>query len=178
MIKQLTILLLSLTLSVIAQAAPQGNCSGSPATAVLELPAPLSDWGSIVCTPYGHIISNHDGWIWSYLGAFAPVFIPSQMVRSNPEPIGNKSYFKQITFVEVPLSDKEAAAAFSALNEGLAPESDSKAYKLSVTGSLGRSLTLFFFQHGSSIWGIWCDEHGTQCKSDTRFMVLDMRKGS
>lgn len=77
MLKQFALLILALVSSAIAKAAPQGNCEGSPAQAVLELPAPLSQWGSIVCTPYGHIISNHDGWIWSRPGSYSPVFIGS-----------------------------------------------------------------------------------------------------
>lgn len=178
MLKTIATLLLSLALPSIAQAAPQGDCSGSPADAVVELPAPLSDWGTVACTPFGHIISNRQGWIWSYPGALAPVFVPSQMVRSKPEPLGNKSYFTRITFTEASLSDAATASALSALNSGLSPGPASKAYKLSATGSLGRSLVLFFFQQGASIWGIWCDEHGAQCNPDTRFMVLDMRKDS
>ena len=179
MLKQTALLLLALVFSVGAKAAaPQDDCSGSPAQAVMDLPAPLSEWGTIVCTPYGHIISNHDGWIWSYPGGYAPVFVPSQMVRNNPAPLGNKSYFTQITFTESALSDKATAEALAALNEGLSPEPASRAYRLLATGSLGRTLVLYFFQHGASTWGIWCDDRGTQCKSSTRFMVLDMRNGS
>ena len=178
MLKQTALLILTLAAPAIARAAPQGDCAGSPAQAVLELPAPLSQWGSIVCTPYGHIISNHDGWIWSRAGGYSPVFIPSQMVRSNPEPLGNSSHFTKIEFVEVPVADKAASDALTALQDGLDPEPASKAYRLSATGSLGRNLVLYFFQLGTSTWGIWCDKDGANCSSSTAFMVLDMHKGS
>jgi hypothetical protein len=100
------------------------------------------------------------------------------MVRSNPEPLGNASHFTKVEFVEVPVSDKAASEALAALQDGLDPEPASKAYRLSATGSLGRSLVLYFFQLGSSTWGIWCDKDGANCSSSTMFMVLDMRKGS
>jgi hypothetical protein len=178
MIKSIAILLLLLTPLAAARAEDVGDCTTTPPKAIVSLPAPLSQWGTVICTPYGYIISNHDGWIWSYPGGYAPVFVPSQMVRSNPKPIGSKSYFTQISFTEMPLADKSTQEALAALNKGLPPEPASKAYRLSATGSLGRTLSLYFFQNGSSMWGIWCDEHGSQCNSDTRFMVLDMRTGS
>src|SRR5690606_11073218 len=100
-------------------------------------------WGVIVCTPYGHIISNHEGWIWSNPGGYSPVFVPSQMVRSNPEPLGNTSHFTKIDFVEVPVTDHAAGDALEALLDGFPPEPISKVYRLSATGSLGRSLVLY-----------------------------------
>ena len=179
MIRLITLFLLFLATSFGARADDDAGCSGDPPEAIVTLPSPLSDWGKIICTPYGYIISNQEGWIWSYPGGFAPVFIPSQMVRSDPKPIGSKSYFTQITLVDAPLTDKATKEALQALNKGLAPEPASKAYRLSATGSLGRTLTLYFFQHGvKSTWGIWCDEQGSQCNSDAKFMVLDMRGGS
>ncbi len=176
MLKKLAPLLLLLALPLSASATAESDCSNSPADAVKELPSPLSDWGTIVCTPYGHVISNRQGWIWSYPGALAPVFIPSQMVRSKPEPLGNKSYFTKVTFTEASLTDENTVEALAALNSGFAPQPASKAYKLFATSSLGRSLSLYFFQDGSSIWGIWCDEHGAQCNANASFMVLNMKK--
>lgn len=178
MIREMAVLLLALMPLVAVKAAPQGACAGSPGDAVLSLPSPLSDWASVVCTPYGHVISGRDGWIWTPPGAYAPVFVPSQMVRSKPEPIGNKAYFTKIAFVEAPLSAKETKDALAAINEGMSAEPASKAYRLSATGYLGRSLVLYFFQFGTSTWGIWCDERGSQCSSSSAFMVLDMRKGA
>lgn len=178
MLKHAVFLMFVLALPITASAGQQGSCAGSPPQAVLKLPAPLSQWGTVVCTPYGHIISNHDGWIWSRPGAYSPVFVPSQMVRSNPKPLGNASYFTKIEFVPVSLSNKAAIDALAELNKHFDPEVASNAYRLYVTGSLGRSLVIYFFRLGNSIWGIWCDKDGANCSSSSAFMVLDMRKGS
>lgn len=175
MIKLIAALLLAIAYPATGADAPKGNCAGSPSDAVLSLPAPLSTWGTIVCTPQGHVIASREGWIWTRPGAFVPVRIPSQMVQSDPEPLGNQSYFTNITFKEVPVADKQAVDALAAMYKGVAPESASNAYQLLVTGSMGRSLQLYFFRIGTSTWGIWCTD---ACYQNTRFMLLDMRKAS
>ena len=179
MLKYLAPLLLLLASVPEAQATqPQGDCSSTSGAAATELPSPLSEWATIVCTPYGHIISNHEGWIWSRPGGYVPVFVPSQMVRNNPEPVGNASYFTSIDFKELSLSEPAAVKALAALEADLPFEPASKAYRLAVSGSLGRSLVLYFFQLDTSIWGIWCGADGDACASDTKFMLLDMTDGS
>jgi len=165
--------LLLLFLPLITHAAPLGDCKGTPADAVLQLPAPLSQWGSIACTPYGHIITNHDGWIWSHPGAYAPVFIASQMVQSDLKKTGNRSYFTRIHMAEVPLSNQAAEAALSALNDALTPAMMTKAYRLEVSGSLGKSMVLYFFTQPNHVWGIWCNAQGAGCEEATGFMVID-----
>ncbi|WP_447527574.1 hypothetical protein [Vreelandella sp. TE19] len=170
---------IALIFSFNAEAAtPQGDCTGTPDTAVIELPEPLSEWGEIVCTPYGHIISNREGWIWSEPAAYSPVFIPSQMVQTQPEPIGGASHFTKIEFLEMPTTNPEAQAAITELQSGLDAEPVEKAYRLAVTGSLNRSLVIYFINIGSTIWGIWCGSDGASCSSDSRFMVLEMRDGN
>lgn len=178
MIKQIALFFLALSWFTVAHATPIGDCEGSPSEAVVELPAPLSEWGSIVCTAYGHIISNREGWVWSQPGDYSPVFVPSQMVRSHPQPLGNDSYFTRIAFDEMALTDTATSDALAALLDGFPQESVSKAWKLRATGSLGRRLTLYFFNFDTSIWGIWCDADGFNCNSDSMFMVLDMRNSS
>jgi hypothetical protein len=179
MLKYLVVLLVVLAVVPAAKATePQGDCAGTPSSAAMELPGQLAEWGTLVCTPYGHIISNHEGWIWSHPGGYSPVFVPSQMVRDNPQPLGNASYFKALDFHEVPLSDPGAARALEALEAGLAHEAATNAYRLSVSGSLGRSLVLYFFRLRGSTWGIWCGADGTKCTSDSKFMLLNMRKRS
>lgn len=175
MIRRIAVLLLAISFPAIGKDAPQGDCAGSPPDAVLSLPAPLSTWGIIVCTPQGHVISSREGWIWTRPGAFVPVRIPSQMVQTDPAPLGNKSYFTGITFKEVPVTDTQAVEALAAMYKGVALEPASNAYQLSVTGSLGRSLKLYFFRIGTSTWGIWCTD---ACYQNTRFMLLDMRKAA
>lgn len=155
-----------------AIAAPVGDCGGTPADAVVDLPSPLNDWGQVACTPYGHIISNKDGWIWSYPGGYAPVFIPSQMVRKEPKELGNKSYFTKIQMTKV--DGEEFREVYSVFHAGLDPkEAIPVGYRLDVTSVSGDALKLYFFDYGNSAWGIWCRD---KCDPKLRFMVLNMAK--
>lgn len=169
-----TFLLVSGSIITTTASDMKGDCSGSPESAVMDFPAPLSDWAVIVCTKYGHIISNREGWIWTRPAAYDPVFIPSQMVRAAPKPIGNASYFTEITFTDT-TGSSEAKESWKILNAGF-DESDvpQRAYRLDVTGSLGKSLMLYFFElpDQSGIWAIWCS--GGDCDAKTKFMLLDM----
>lgn len=159
-----------------AKSAPA--CAGSPDSAILELPYPLSKWGALVCTPYGHIISNHEGWYWSKAGGYSPVFIPSQMVRNNPKAIGNASFFSKIDLVKTDLDDPDTAKAFIEIQKGYSPETPIGAYRLYVEGSLGRHLVLYFFDWGKSLNGIWCGADGKECDSSSMFMLLSPELGS
>jgi hypothetical protein len=176
MFKQLVLMISLLSTPYLAFAASEGDCNGSPEDAVLELPSPLSDWGRVVCTPYGHVIASQEGWIWTYPGAMAPVFVPSQMVRSGPKNLGNGSYFSRVSFDQMALDDDLTVKALTALDSGYKASKPSKAYKLTAKSSLGTTLSMYFFQTRDSIWGIWCDDAGKGCNSDTGFMVLDARK--
>jgi hypothetical protein len=151
------------------------KCVGTPRNAVMTLPSPLDEWGTIVCTEYGHIISNREGWIWSYPGTYARVFIPSQMVKDNPKPLGNQSYFIRIEMRKV--EGQECETAYNAFNKGFAKEPvPPVGYRLDLTSNSGRALLLYFFRSGKNgVWGVWCEE---ECKPVSRFMVLDMTKKS
>lgn len=125
-----------LLLSGAVNASPVGDCEGMPEEAITELPSPLSQWGVIVCTPYGHIISNKEGWIWSNPAAYSPVMIPSQMVRNNPEPLGNKSYFTRIEMT--PIKGDEANASIKLIEPEFGPsEEKPKIYRLEVRSVSG-----------------------------------------
>jgi len=153
-------------------AAPVGDCAGTPADAVVDLPPPLNAWGQIACTPYGHIISNKEGWIWSYPGAYAPVFVPSQMVRKNPAELGNRSYFTNIKMTKV--EGAEFEEAYSAFHASFRKdEALPIGYRLDATSVSGKNLKLYFFDYGDSAWGIWCRE---TCDPKLSFMVLNMAK--
>ena len=148
-------------------------CEGLPQEAVTTLPGLLAKWGALVCTPYGQILSNHEGLIWTYPGGYLPVFVPSQLVRDNPEPLGNKSYFTRITWNKV--DGDEFRLAYSAFTTGFAPEQKMPdGYRLDVKSISGREMELYFFDYGSSAWGLWCPER--KCDSQSRFMILDMSK--
>ena len=178
MLAKISLALLALAFAGHASAQDNPGCSSVPPGAVTTLPTPLSQWAAIVCTPYGYIISNHEGWIWSNPGSYSPVFIPSQMVRDNPKPLGAASYFTKIGLAKVSLADDRTKEVLAALQKGYAPDTPKGAYRLEVTGSLGRSLVLYFFDWGTSLNGIWCGSDGADCESDSAFMLLNMRRGS
>ncbi len=153
-------------------AAPVGDCAGSPGDAVVELPVPMATWAQITCTPYGHVIEGHAGWVWSQPGSYAPVFIPSQMVRNNPEEIGNKSYFTKIALSKV--TGYEFVKAYEAFHVGLDQDKVLPiGYRLDLKSVSGKTITQYFFDFGDLAWGIWCNDG---CDSGSRFMLLDMKK--
>lgn len=167
----LTIIVSTVLFSIAASKARADDCAGTPAAAVTALPPPLAKWGALVCTPYGQIISNHDGWIWSNPGAYSPVFIPSQMVKSNPKPLGNQSYFTKIEMTKV--NGDEFQSAYTAYHGNFAPDTKIPVgYRLDLASVTGKKLILYFFDYGTHAWGIWC---GTgKCDPASRFMILDM----
>ena len=99
--------LILLVLIVLAQpgapraGSPIVDCAGSPPEAVMTLPAPLNKWGQITCTPYGHVLAPTGNWTWIWPDGSGTVFIPSQLVMSNPQLLGNRSYFTGIEVTRV-----------------------------------------------------------------------------
>ena len=139
----------------------------------MALPAPLDQWGSVYCTPYGHVIAAHDGWIWSRPGAYDPVFIPAQMVERNPAELGHRAHFTRIAVT--PLNAQETAPAVAALRSVFGgDEAPQQGYRLEVTSVSGTTLHFVFMDFGSgNRWGIHCRKTG--CESQSLFMALDMK---
>lgn len=149
------------------------DCADTPAGAVMSLPPPLDEWGEIFCTPYGHVIAARRGWIWSEPGDYSPVFLPSQMVRSNPDQVGNASYFTIITLTRV--VGEEFDEAYKTFQVGFDPnEKPPTGFRLNLASVSGRTLLLYFFDYGDFAWGMWCPSG--ECTADGRFMILDMSK--
>jgi hypothetical protein len=162
----------ALGLSAFISQARAFDCAGTPAGAVMTLPDPLAKWGALVCTPYGHIISNRAGWVWSNPGSYSPVWIPSQMVRAAPASLGNQSYFIKIEMTKV--KGDEFQTAYSVFHDRFAPEpKPPDGYRLDLVSISGRTLKLYFFDYGTFASGIWCPE---QCDPSSRFMILDMSR--
>jgi hypothetical protein len=163
------------------QAFAQGDillsCADAPKDAVLQLPAPLDQWGGIYCTKYGHSLTAKERWIWSFPGAFAPVHLPAQMVRENPKEVGHAAYFKQVDLQS--LAGVAADDAAKKINGALGTRSDSpvaNAYRLTLTNQAGQSHVVLFVQtvnelkDGKGLWAFWCDEG---CKNGMPFMLLN-----
>ncbi|MEX0839054.1 MAG: hypothetical protein WD034_05920 [Parvibaculum sp.] len=166
------VLLVLLAVPVVAipgDAEEDKACEGSPSDAVMGLPAPVNRWGGIFCTPYGHVVASLPGWIWTQPGAYAPVFIPSQMVRDNPQPVGNTSYFTAISAVRI--EGAEYDEALGAMLPGVREEGRPEGYRLDLTSVSGRKLKIVFFDYGHHAWAIWCRE---TCDPMSIFMLLNI----
>jgi len=158
----------------VTNAAQVGECEGIPTDAIIELPNPLNEWGQLVCTPYGHIITSKDGWIWMNPGGYSPVFIPSQMVRDNPETLGNKSYFTSIGLDM--LEGNEAETAIEVFEHGFDKSPDiPNVYSVRVISVSGKELGFNFFEFKEHRWGMWCNK---KCDPNSRFMILNMNESS
>lgn len=150
-------------------AAAGHDCSGSPSDAVMALPAPLDKWGQIVCTPYGHMLAPHKGWMW-LMPDLDTVFVPAQAVDKQPETIGNKIYFTKIDVARV--KGAEFDDAYKIFHEGF-DDSEVKpdAYRVDMTTIQGMTIRMYFFDYDTYAWGMSCPDN--KCDPESRFMVLD-----
>lgn len=152
------------------RAASAIDCSGSPPDAVMTLPAPLSKWGQISCTPYGHVLQGRGNWVWIWPDGSGTVFIPSQLVMSNPEILGNRSYFTQIEVLRV--RGAEFEQAYATFREGLdGKETPPDVYRGELSSVSGRVMRVYFFDYDSYAWGMSCPDNN--CVQDSRFIILD-----
>jgi len=152
------------------KAASDGDCTNSPVEAVVTLPAPLSKWAQIACTPFGHVLTSHEGWIWVWPDGTGTVFIPSQMVARDPAPLGNTSYFTNIEMTKV--AGEEFDEAYDIFRRGLEQNAvKPDGYRVDLTSVSGNTMRLYFFDYDTYAWGMSCPEN--ICVRDTRFMVMD-----
>jgi hypothetical protein len=146
------------------------DCTGSPAEAVMTLPAPLNKWGQISCTPYGHVLAPAGNWTWIWPDGSGTVFIPSQLVMSNPQLLGNRSYFTRIEVTRV--TGAEYDEAYATFREGLdLREVPPDAYRADLTSVSGKVMKVYFFDYDSFAWGMSCPDNN--CVQDSRFIMLD-----
>jgi hypothetical protein len=169
-------LLILLVLTVLARpgvpraGTPIIDCVGSPAEAVMTLPPPLDKWGKITCTPYGHVLAPTGNWTWIWPDGSGTVFIPSQLVMSNPELLGNRSYFTGIEVTRV--TGAEFDRAYATFREGLdLREVPPDAYRADLTSVSGKVMTVYFFDYDTFAWGMSCPDNN--CVQDSRFIMLD-----
>ncbi len=152
------------------RAASVGDCAGSPAEAVMTLPAPLDKWGQITCTPYGHVLAGRGNWTWIWPDGSGAVFIPSQLVMNNPELLGSRSYFTRIEIMRV--RGTEFDEAYETFREGMAlREVPPDAYRADLTSVSGKVMRVYFFDYDTFAWGMSCPDNN--CVQDSRFIMLD-----
>ena len=138
--------------------------------AVMMLPAPLRKWGQINCTPFGHALASHDGWVWASLDDASKIRIPSQVARGKLAEIGNASYFTSIH--ETQVEGENRANATDLFQDGLELRGDvSNVYRVELKSVSGRSLIVYFFDFGTFAGGMWCPNDG--CVAETRFLIME-----
>ena len=92
------------------------------------------------------------------------------MVRDDPKPLGNESYFTDITMTKV--EGDEYHSAYGAFHNHFAPDKTiPDGYRLDLKSVSGRTLKLYFFDYGNYAWAIWCTE---KCDPMSNFMILNM----
>ena len=152
------------------RAAAVGDCTGSPSEAVMTLPSPLNKWGEIRCTPYGHVLAGTGNWTWIWPDGSGTVFIPSQLVMSNPQFLGNRSYFTDIQVTRV--RGAEFDEAYATFREGLdLQEVPPDVYRADLTSVSGKAMRVYFFDYDTYAWGMSCPDNN--CVQDSRFIMLD-----
>ena len=151
------------------------DCKDAKKEAVTEIPEPFEDLAAVHCTIYGHLITGSEGVLWNYPGGFAPVIIPSQMVKAEPKVVNHEMYFTSITANT--LKGKEAKNIFSRFGKGFdmsEVESPAEVLELVATNNESIEQKVYLFNAGqNSIWGFACQP---TCKPEMSFMVLKMRK--
>jgi hypothetical protein len=151
-------------------AALDNDCQGSPSAAVMTLPAPLSKWGRVSCTPFGHVLASREGWVWVLPAGGSTVIIPSQLDVRSPRPLGNHSYFTKIEVKRV--TGEEFDEAYETFHKGLddkEPKPDG--YRVDLETASGKSLRMYFFDYDTYAWGMECTE--SDCDPDSSFAILD-----
>jgi hypothetical protein len=149
----------------------QTACVGSP-DAITTLPAPLSRWAAIRCTPAGYIITGRDGWLWLEPNHKALVIIPAQTFGRQAGPDSN-AYFTKIELIKV--TGEEFEKAYDAFHAGFDPKDAKPAgYRLDVTTMDGNDIRLYMFDYFTYGWGMACSKDA--CDRSSRFVMLNMKE--
>lgn len=146
------------------------SCQDGPKDIVTEVPKLVYALASVKCTVYGQILTGADGVLWNYPGGFAPVIIPAQMVRTQPERVNNKFHFTSVAAKK--LSHSEAVEIYQDFGRGFdemqkeAPET----IEIAVTNQKGVTQKVYLFQLApETMWGFACQP---TCKPEMAFMVM------
>jgi len=150
------------------------DCSdGMPAGALSKLPMPLSKWGRVLCTPIGQIMMAQEDWVWIMPDASGLVFVPSQVVDSQPKEVGNEAYFTQVNVIQA--HGDEFNQAYDTFHIGFdQKEVKPDAYRVDLTTVAGKQIHMFFFDYDTYAWGMSCPDN--KCDPDTRFMIISKKQ--
>lgn len=150
------------------------SCQEGPEGMVTDIPKVVNSLASIKCTIYGQILTGADGVLWNYPGGFAPVIIPAQMVRTQPERINNEFYFSSIAAKK--LDQKEAVEVYKGFGQGFdeMPKEAPDTIEIVATNQKGVIQKVYLLQLGpKTMWGFTCQP---TCKPEMAFMVMKFEK--
>lgn len=113
------------------------SCQNGPEGMVTEAPTVVSTLATVECTGYGQILTGSEGVPWNYPGGFAPVIIPAQTGRAQPEKVNNESHFTSVTAKK--LTQKEAAEVYKGLSQGFykIPKEAPETIEIIATNQMG-----------------------------------------
>lgn len=146
------------------------SCQGGPKEMVTEVPKLVHALASVKCTIYGQILTGADGVLWNYPGGFAPVIIPAQMVRTQPEKVNNQFHFTSVTARK--LSKKDASEIYKGFGQDFdeMPKEAPETIEIVATNQKGVTQKVYLFQLApESMWGFACQP---TCKPEMAFMVM------
>jgi hypothetical protein len=170
MLAALFVLFFAASLRFAPAAVPDDDCAGTPVDAAMTLPVPLSKWGQISCSPFGHVLGAREGWVWISQNAARQIMIPAQGETRRPQPLGNAAYFVKIDVRRV--SGSEFDRVYEIFHVGFdANEPKPDGYRAELTPVKGETLTVYFFDYDTYAWGMECPRG--ECVTDSRFMILD-----
>lgn len=149
------------------------DCSdGMPTGALAKLPAPLSKWGRVICTPIGQVMMAKEDWVWIMPDASGLVFVPSQVVDTEPKEVGNEAYFTKVEMIQA--KGAEFDQAYNTFHIGFdEKEVKPDAYRVNLTTVSGKQIEMFFFDYDTYAWGMSCPDN--KCDPETRFMIISKK---
>lgn len=146
------------------------SCQDGPREMVTEVPELVNALASIKCTIYGQILTGADGVLWNYPGGFAPVIIPAQMVRTQPEKVNNLFHFTSVLARK--LNQSEAIEVYKTFAKGFdeMPKEAPETTEIVVTNQNGSTQKVYLLQLSpETMWGFACQP---TCKPEMAFMVM------
>ncbi len=154
----------------------QVDCSTSPKEAILVIPSPLDKYIKIGCTKFGHIIAAKENISWFVPGALTPVFLPAQMVKSNPKLVGNGIYFTELELTKLTnQTDRDEALNQHIQVSGMSVDKAGEIYQLLAKNNLTKDLwkATFYYDTSSDSKGISAIYCNYTCGSS---LLLDMSR--
>ena len=150
------------------------GCKDAPDKSVTQLAAPMSNWGRVNCTKFGHVIMAAEGWVWHSPMADQAVRLWAQSSAEEFSEVGHSAYFKSIQFEELAGDAAKSANETLAAALGASAQPISHAYRLTAVNSSNETESVFLVEPRSNqalgnLWGYSCNG---DCTNPLVFMVF------